>query len=82
MLSQKHPHITFLGEAIMVTNFFGAWAGLFNGTRRTRVKYEAELLTYAKTEYTNDWEYAYQHMLDNEGRGPRTKVSYQRGVPA
>lgn len=56
----------------MATNFFGAWAGLFNGTRRNRVKYEAELLTYAKTEYTKDWQYAYQYMLDNNGKGPQT----------
>lgn len=63
----------------MVTNFFGAWAGLFNGTRRTRVKYEAELLTYAKTEYTNDWQYAYMHMLDNDGKGPR-EVSHKVSV--
>lgn len=73
MLSQKHPHITFK-EKPMATNFFGAWAGLFNGTRKSRVKYEAELLTYAKTEYTNDWQYAYQHMLDNHGKGPREGV--------
>jgi len=55
----------------MATNFFGAWAGLFSGARKTRARYEAELLKYAKTEYTNDWKYAYQHMLDNNGKGPR-----------
>jgi hypothetical protein len=61
----------------MATNFFGAWAGLFNGARKTRVKYEAELLKYAKTEYTNDWQYAYQHMLDNKGHGPREVSVYK-----
>jgi hypothetical protein len=55
----------------MSTKFFGAWAGLFNGSRKSRVRYEAELLTYAKTEYTNDWQYAYQYMLDNQGNGPK-----------
>ena len=57
----------------MSTKFFGAWAGLFNGSRKSRVRYEAELLTYAKTEYTNDWQYAYQYMLDNQGHGPNNK---------
>ena len=60
----------------MTTNFFGAWADLFNGARLSRTRYEAELLAYAKTEYSQDWQYAYQHMLDNDGHGPRTK----RGV--
>jgi hypothetical protein len=55
----------------MSTKFFGAWAGLFNGSRKSRVRYEAELLTYAKTEYTKDWQYAYQYMLDNQGNGPK-----------
>ncbi len=77
MLSQKHPHITFK-EKPMATNFFGAWAGLFNGARRTRVRYEAELLTYAKTEYSNDWRYAYQYMLDNNGKGPQTVRAFAK----
>jgi len=32
-----------------------------------------EYLDYAKTEYRNDWQYAYQYMLDNEGKGPKDK---------
>jgi len=60
----------------MSTKFFGAWAGLFNGSRKSRVRYEAELLTYAKTEYTKDWQYAYQYMLDNQGNGPKNVGVY------
>ena len=33
--------------------------------------YQNTLMTYAKTEYKNDWEYAYQHMLEHDGVGPK-----------
>ena len=36
--------------------------------------FEKEMLTYAKTEYGNDWQYAYQYMLTHDGRGPRAGV--------
>ena len=36
--------------------------------------FEKEMLTYAKTEYGNDWRYAYHYMLTHDGRGPRTGV--------
>jgi hypothetical protein len=47
-----------------------------------------QLLTWAKTEYGNDWEYAYQFMLKNEGQapthaqlhGPRIRFSGSKGV--
>ena len=29
-----------------------------------------QLLTWAKTEYGRDWEYAYQFMLKNHGQAP------------
>ena len=29
-----------------------------------------ELLTWAKTEYGNDWRYAYEFMLNHNGRAP------------
>jgi hypothetical protein len=29
-----------------------------------------ELLTWAKTEYGNDWKYAYEFMLEHNGRAP------------
>ena len=32
--------------------------------------YRSELLTWAKTEYSNDWEFAYNYMLTHNGRAP------------
>ena len=37
-------------------------------------KFEKEMLTYAKTEYGKDWQYAYAYMLSHGGRGPRAGV--------
>jgi hypothetical protein len=56
-------------ENQMTKNFFSAWSLLFSGQRKT---YERDLLSYAKTEYRNDWQHAYQHMIENDGRGPCT----------
>ena len=56
----------------MANTFFSAWSGLFNGSRRSRVAYNKTLLTYAKIEYGNDWQYAYNHMLEHNGAAPRT----------
>lgn len=55
----------------MTTTFFSALSTLFNGSRRSSVAYQNTLMTYAKIEYKNDWEYAYQHMLEHDGAGPR-----------
>jgi|TARA_B110000503_G_scaffold102578_1_gene153196 hypothetical protein len=33
----------------------------------------ADYLIWAKTEYKNDWQFAYQHMLDNRGQAPKRK---------
>ena len=30
-------------------------------------------LTWARTEYKSDWQFAYQHMLDNDGAAPTRK---------
>jgi len=30
-----------------------------------------DLLIWAKTEYNRDWQFAYQHMLDNNGQAPK-----------
>ena len=32
--------------------------------------FERDMLTYAKTEYKDDWQFAYQFMLDHNGRAP------------
>ena len=51
----------------------------FNGLvrlldRTPSTRYEREMLTFAKTEYGKDWQYAYQHMLDHAGKAPRMGV--------
>jgi hypothetical protein len=33
-------------------------------------RHRNDLLTWAKTEYGNDWRYAYEFMLKNNGRAP------------
>ena len=33
------------------------------------------MLTYAKTEYGNDWQYAYHFMLTHNGQGPKMGVT-------
>lgn len=38
-------------------------------------KFDREMLTYAKTEYGKDWQYAYQFMLSHKGKGPRMGVN-------
>jgi hypothetical protein len=37
-------------------------------------RFEREMLTFAKTEYGKDWQFAYQHMLDHAGKAPRMGV--------
>ena len=44
------------------------------GNPSPRKAFEKEMLTYAKTEYGRDWQYAYQYMLTHEGRGPKMGV--------
>ena len=41
---------------------------------RSQTTFEKEMLTYAKTEYKDDWQYAYQYMLHHNGQGPRMGV--------
>jgi len=33
-------------------------------------RHRNDLLTWAKTEYKKDWRFAYQYMLDHNGRAP------------
>lgn len=54
----------------MTTTFFNAWSRLFNGRRRS-VTYNKNLMTYAKTEYGTDWQYAYNYMLEHDGAAPK-----------
>jgi len=53
----------------MTLNFFGSLAN-FLGGRRMSSSYRSALMTYAKTEYANDWEFAYNYMLTHGGNGP------------
>ena len=55
----------------MTYTFFSAWSKLFGGPRRSRVAYQEHLMTYAKTEFKNDWQYAYNHMLEHNGAAPK-----------
>lgn len=68
---KNHPHIKIYTENKMTTTFFNAWSRLFNGRRRS-VAYSKNLMTYAKTEYGNDWQYAYNYMLENDGKAPKS----------
>ena len=36
-------------------------------------RHRNDLLTWAKNEYKKDWRYAYQYMLDHNGRAPTLK---------
>lgn len=60
----------------MTLGFFSSLAGLFGG-RRQSATYRKDLLTWAKTEYANDWEFAYHHMITHNGQAPKT---HTRGI--
>ena len=36
-------------------------------------RHRNDLLTWAKTEYKKDWRFAYQFMLDHNGRAPNLR---------
>ena len=57
----------------MALQLFNALVSLHGSPLPTR-KFEKEMLTYAKTEYGKDWQYAYQYMLSHKGHGPRAGV--------
>lgn len=54
----------------MTLNFFGSLANFFGGRSRMSAAYRKDLMTWAKTEYPNDWEFAYNHMINNNGKAP------------
>lgn len=60
----------------MTLNLFGALANLFGG-RRMSASYRNDLLTWAKTEYANDWQFAYTYMIENGGQAP---TRHTRGI--
>jgi hypothetical protein len=54
----------------MTLNFFGSLAKLLGG--RNNAAYRKDLMTWAKTEYPNDWEFAYHYMINTNGKSPDT----------
>jgi len=57
----------------MTVKLFDGLVSLLGNPLPTR-KFEKEMLTYAKTEYGKDWQYAYSYMLSHKGRGPKAGV--------
>lgn len=40
-------------------------------TVRDYSKWESDLKTYARTEYKKDWQFAFNYMLNNDGKAPK-----------
>jgi len=59
----------------MATMLFNGLVSLLGSFRTPRSAFEKEMLTYAKTEYGKDWQYAYQYMITHKGQGPRMGVN-------
>jgi len=57
----------------MALQLFTGLVSLLGNPLPTR-KFEKEMLTFAKTEYGKDWQYAYHHMLTHAGKAPRMGV--------
>ena len=55
----------------MTVRFFTALESL----RGPRKGGRSDLLQWAKTEYGNDWQYAYHYMITHNGQGPRMGVN-------
>lgn len=54
----------------MMTNML--FTGLVNIFTKPKTKQQSNMMTWAKTEYGNDWQFAYNHMLDT-GMPPSDK---------
>jgi len=61
-------------EKEMATMLFNGLVSLLGNPSPSKA-FEKEMLTYAKTEYGNDWQYAYHYMLTHKGRGPKMGVT-------
>ena len=59
--------------AIKLTSILESVLTVFRTNKNSKYNaaYIDALRTYAKTEYGNDWNYAFNYMLDNDGNGPR-----------
>lgn len=55
----------------MATNFFSGLVKFLGGNnKRMSAAYRQDLETWARTEYKQDWQFAYNYMLHNEGKAP------------
>jgi hypothetical protein len=43
--------------------------------RNSNIGWERDMLTWAKTEYGKDWQYAYQYMITHKGQAPTIGVT-------
>ena len=59
----------------MAKMLFNGLVSLLGSFRSSPTAFEKEMLTYAKTEYGNDWQYAYHYMITHNGQGPRMGVN-------
>lgn len=55
----------------MTSQFFTHFLSVFS---RNKPKVRSDLLTLAKIEYGNDWEWAYNHLLTSNGQLPQHGV--------
>ncbi len=54
-----------------MTHFWSGLVSWMNHGAGYENRRHAEFELWAKTEYKNDWEFAYNHMLTNNGEKPR-----------
>jgi hypothetical protein len=43
------------------------------GSKKSISKRHDDYRVWAQTEYKKDWQFAYQHMIDNEGQAPNAR---------
>ena len=53
-----------------MTHFYSGLMSWMKGETVGNDRYRTELMTWAKTEYKNDWRFAYDFMLSHNGRAP------------
>ena len=51
------------------------WASVRAAITMENERHHRDLLIYARTEYKKDWRYAYNYMLQNDGKGPSFGVN-------
>ena len=51
------------------------WKGVRAIMSLDNERHQSDLLIYARTEYKQDWRYAYNYMLQNNGKGPTIGVN-------